>query len=77
MTFTPGNAVVVTDPAQFATYGRAFRKTGKRVVLVPLGTGIHAGHIALIRAAKSLLGSIVMVTFGGEEVPEDLSLIHI
>ena len=73
MTFTPGNAVVVTDPAQFATYGRAFRKTGKRVVLVPLGAGIHAGHIALIRAAKSLLGSIVMVTFSGEEVPEDFA----
>lgn len=73
MTFTPGNAVVVTDPAQFATYGRAFRKTGKRVVLVPLGTGIHAGHIALIRAAKSLLGSIVMVTFSGDEVPEDFA----
>lgn len=73
MTFTPGHATVVTDPAQLATYGRAFRKTGKRVTLVPLGAGLHAGHIELIRAAKSLLGSIVMVTYSGEEVPEDFA----
>ena len=70
MSFTPGQATVVTDPAQLATYGRAFRKTGKRVTLVPLGADIHAGHIAMIRAAKSLLGSIVMVTFHGETIPE-------
>lgn len=73
MSFEPGKAVVVTDAAQLATYGRAFRKTGKRVVLVPLGRGLHAGHIALIRAAKSLLGGVVMVTFCGDEVPEDFA----
>ena len=73
MSFEPGKAVVVTDPAQLATYGRAFRKTGKRVVLVPLGKGLHAGHIALIRAAKSLLGGIVMVTYSGDEVPDDFA----
>lgn len=73
MTFTPGQATVVSDPALLATYGRAFRKVGKRVVLVPLGAGLHAGHIALIRAAKSLLGSVVMVTYSGEEVPEDFA----
>lgn len=73
MSFEPGQAVVVTDPAQLATYGRAFRKTGKRVVLVPLGKGLHAGHIALIRAAKSLLGGVVMVTYSGDEVPEDFA----
>lgn len=73
MSFEPGKAVVVADPAQLATYGRAFRKTGKRVVLVPLGTGLHAGHIALIRAAKSLLGGIVMVTYSGDDVPDDFA----
>ena len=73
MSFEPGKAVVVTDPAQLATYGRAFRKTGKRVVLVPLGRRLHAGHISLIRAAKSLLGAIVMVTYNGEDVPEDFA----
>lgn len=65
MSFVPGQATVVTDPAELATYGRAFRKTGKRVALVPLGTGLHAGHIALIRAAKSLMGTVVMVTWTG------------
>ncbi|AWB84658.1 pantoate--beta-alanine ligase [Corynebacterium liangguodongii] len=70
MAFEPGRAVVVSDPAQLATYGRAFRKVGKPVVVVPLGTGIHAGHVELIRAARSLLGAVVMVTYAGEEVPE-------
>ena len=70
MAFEPGKAVVVTDAARLATYGRAFRKVGKSVVVVPLGEGIHAGHVQLIRAARSLLGSVVMVTYTGEEVPE-------
>ena len=70
MTFEPGKATVVTDEALLATYGRAFRKVGKSVVLVPLSTGVHAGHIELIRAAKSLLGAYVFVSFEGEEVPE-------
>ncbi len=70
MAFEPGQAVVVTDEALLATYGRAFRKVGKSVVVVPLTTGVHAGHVELIRAAKSLLGSYVVVTYSGEEVPE-------
>ena len=70
MAFEPGQAVVVTDEKLLATYGRAFRKIGKSVVVVPLGADIHGGHVELIRAAKSLLGSYVVVTFAGEEVPE-------
>ena len=62
--------MVVTDEALLATYGRAFRKIGKSVVVVPLGTDIHGGHVELIRAAKSLLGSYVVVTYSGDEVPE-------
>lgn len=61
---------MVTDPARLATYGRAFRKVGKSVVVVPLGAGVHAGHVQLIRAARSLLGAVVMVTYAGEEVPD-------
>ena len=70
MAFEPGQAVVVTEERMLATYGRAFRKIGKSVVVVPLGTDIHGGHVELIRAAKSLLGSYVVVTFSGKEVPE-------
>ena len=70
MAFEPGQAVVVTDEKLLASYGRAFRKIGKSVVVVPLGADIHGGHVELIRAAKSLLGSYVVVTFSGDEVPE-------
>ena len=70
MAFEPGRAVVVTDEAQLAQYGRAFRKVGKKIALVPLSDGVHAGHVELIRAAKSLLGAYVFVTFSGDEVPE-------
>ena len=73
MAFEPGQAVVVTDEKLLATYGRAFRKIGKSVVVVPLGADIHGGHVELIRAAKSLLGSYVVVTFSGKEVPEVLA----
>lgn len=77
MAFEPGQAVVVTDPAQLSVYGRAFRKVGKSVVVVPLGQGIHAGHIQLIRAARSLLGAVVMVTYSGEEIPEVFAAEHV
>lgn len=70
MVFSPGQATVVTDPAHLAQYGRAFRKVGKTIALVPLTGGVHAGHVELIRAAKSLLGAYVAVTFSGEEIPE-------
>lgn len=70
MAFEPGKATVVTDEGLLATYGRAFRKIGKTVVVVPLGDDLHVGHIELIRAAKSLLGSYVVVTYSGPEVPD-------
>lgn len=66
MTFEPGKATVVTDEKLLATYGRAFRKVGKTIAVVPIHTTeIHAGHIELIRAAKSLLGAFVFVTYPG------------
>ncbi|MGD7001460.1 pantoate--beta-alanine ligase [Corynebacterium halotolerans] len=61
MTFTPGQATDFTDPAGIATLTRAFRKTGRPVVLVPLGAGIHAGHLAAVRAARQIRGGIVVV----------------
>lgn len=73
MAFEPGKAVVVTDAAQLAQYGRALRKVGKKIAVVPLSTGIHAGHIELIRAAKSMLGALVFVTYSGGEVPQEFA----
>ena len=41
--------------------GSAFRKSGKPVVLVALGKSVHAGHIALVRAAQAIRGGVVVV----------------
>lgn len=73
MPFTPGQAVVVTDETQLAQYGRAFRKVGKSIAVVPLHDSLHAGHIALIRAAKSLIGAYVFVTYSGDDVPDQFA----
>ena len=61
MTFTPGQATVLTDPTQARVFSRAMRKTGRPVILVPLGAGLHAGHIALIRAARRIPRGMVVV----------------
>lgn len=70
MTFTPGQATVLTDPTQARVFSRAMRKTGRPVILVPLGAGLHAGHIALIRAARRIPRGMVVVAWAGSEVPE-------
>ncbi len=70
MTFTPGQATVFADGAQIAVLARAMRKVGRPVVLVPLGIGLHAGHIALIRAARRIRGGVVIVAWAGEDLPE-------
>lgn len=73
MTFTPGEARVLDSAESAAQFSRAMRKTGRPVVLVPLGTGLHAGHITLIRAARQFREGIVMVAWAGDEVPEDFT----
>lgn len=73
MAFTPGQATVYDTTEQIAQFGRAMRKTSRPVALVPLGTGLHAGHIALIRAAKTLRGAIVVVAWAGTQVPEEFA----
>ncbi|GAB2510343.1 Pantothenate synthetase [Corynebacterium atrinae] len=57
---------------RISIFARAMRKTGRPVVLVPLGVGLHAGHIALIRAARRLPRAVVIVAWAGTEVPEEL-----
>ena len=67
MSFTHGQGRVFDTVEHIRMFGSALRKTGKPVVLVPLGTGLHAGHIALIRAAKRIPGAVVVVSFAGPE----------
>ena len=70
MTFEPGKATVVTDEALLATYGRAFRKIGKKIALVVINSDVTGAHVELIRADKSLLGAYTFVVFRGADVPE-------
>ncbi|APQ54866.1 Pantothenate synthetase [Corynebacterium pseudotuberculosis] len=54
---------------------RAFKKQGKPVVMVSIGTQVHAGHVALLRTARRIPGAVVVVvarenqpTFAAERV---------
>ncbi|HZK31766.1 MAG TPA: pantoate--beta-alanine ligase [Corynebacterium sp.] len=70
MAFTPGQAQVLDTVEQAGQFGRAMRKTGRPLALIPLNEGLHAGHIALIRSARHLRNTIVVVAWTGENVPE-------
>lgn len=72
MSFTPGQATEFGSE-QIAVLARAMRKSGRPVALVPLGAGLHAGHIALVRAARRLPRGVVVVAWAGEEVPGDFA----
>ncbi len=65
MSFELGKATRVSDAKHIRMVASAFRKQGKPVVLVPLKAGVHAGHLSLIRAAKSVRGAVVIVAYSG------------
>lgn len=65
MSFELGKATRVSDAKHIRMVASAFRKQGKPVVLVPLKAGVHAGHLSLIRAAKSIRGAVVIVAYSG------------
>lgn len=69
MAFEFGTAQLV-DADVLGQLGGALRRTGRPVALVPLGADLHAGHLALVRAASQVRGAATLVALDGAAEPQ-------